>query len=45
MTARARPPWRNWRWLMLAASVTGTSVLAGCAGGASGTAATPVIAK
>ena len=41
MTARARPPWRNWRWLMMAASVTGTSVLAGCAGGGSGAAAAP----
>jgi hypothetical protein len=41
MTARARRPWRNWRWLMMAASVTGTSVLAGCAGGGSGAAAAP----
>jgi hypothetical protein len=41
MTARARHPWRNWRWLMMAASVTGTSVLAGCAGGGSGAAAAP----
>jgi hypothetical protein len=41
MTARARRPWRNWRWLMVAASVTGTSVLAGCTGGGSGSAAAP----
>ena len=41
MTARARHPWRNWRWLMMAASVTGTAVLAGCAGGGSGAAAAP----
>jgi hypothetical protein len=41
MTARARHPWRNWRWLMMAASVTGTSVLAGCAGGGSGASAAP----
>jgi hypothetical protein len=41
MTARTRHPWRNWRWLMMAASVTGTSVLAGCAGGGSGAAAAP----
>jgi hypothetical protein len=41
MTARARHPWRNWRWLMMAASVTGTSVLASCAGGGSGAAAAP----
>ena len=41
MTARARHPWRNWRRLMMAASVTGTSVLAGCAGGGSGAAAAP----
>jgi hypothetical protein len=36
MTARARHPWRNWRWLVMAASVTGTSVLAACSGGGSG---------
>ena len=41
MTARARHPWRNWRRLMMAASVTGTSVLAGCAGAGSGAAAAP----
>ena len=41
MTARVRYPWRHWRRLMLAASVTGTSVLAGCAGGGSGAAAAP----
>ncbi|MFZ0756391.1 MAG: hypothetical protein WAN00_21695, partial [Trebonia sp.] len=41
MTARARHPWRNWRWLMMAASVTGTAVLAGCAGGGSGGTAAP----
>ena len=41
MTARARQPWRNWRWLMMAASVTGTAVLAGCAGGGSGAGAAP----
>jgi hypothetical protein len=42
MTAPAPHPRRNWRRLMLAASVTGTSVLAGCAGGSgSGAAASP----
>ena len=41
MTARARHTWRNWRWLMMAASVTGTSVLAGCAGGSGSGAAAP----
>jgi hypothetical protein len=41
MTARARYPWRNWRWLMMAASVTGTSMLAGCAGGGTGASAAP----
>ncbi|MGC2007389.1 hypothetical protein, partial [Trebonia sp.] len=41
MTARARHPWRNWRWLMMAASVIGTAVLAGCAGGGSGGTAAP----
>jgi hypothetical protein len=41
MTARARRPWRNWRWLVLAASVTGMSVLAGCAGAGSGGTAAP----
>ena len=33
ITARARHPRRNWRWLMMAAAVSGTAVLAGCAGG------------
>jgi hypothetical protein len=41
MTARARRPWPNWRWLMMAASVTGTSVLAGCSGGGSGAGTAP----